>query len=87
MLAIEVKEVKKRYGATRAVDGVWFTVASREIFGMLGPNGAGKTTMTEMIEGLRTPDAGTVSVLALNVQHNLQAVRKRIGIQLQTAAL
>ena len=87
MLAIEVKDIKKHYGATKAVDGISFAVAAGEIFGMLGPNGAGKTTTTEIIEGLRTPDEGVVSVLGLDVQHNLRAVKKRVGIQLQTTAL
>ena len=51
------------YGELRAVDGVSFEVAEGEFFGILGPNGAGKTTTLEMIEGLRKPDAGTVTVL------------------------
>ena len=42
--AIEVVDLRKSYGATRAVDGVGFTVESGECFGILGPNGAGKTT-------------------------------------------
>jgi len=87
MPAIDVRDIKKHYGATRAVDGITFQVADREIFGMLGPNGAGKTTTTEIIEGLRQPDEGTVTVLGLDVRHNGRQVKSRIGIQLQTTAL
>ena len=55
--AIEVAELEKHYGATRAVDGLSLTVASGEVFGLLGPNGAGKTTTVEILEGYRVPDA------------------------------
>jgi ABC-2 type transport system ATP-binding protein len=87
MQAIEVKDVQKYYGATKAVDGISFSVAAGEIFGMLGPNGAGKTTTTEMIEGLRVPDAGTINVLGLDVVRHARDVKKRIGVQLQNTAL
>ena len=87
MQAIEVKDIQKYYGATKAVDGISFSVASGEIFGMLGPNGAGKTTATELIEGLRTPDAGTALVLGLDVARHAREVKTRIGIQLQNTAL
>lgn len=87
MLAIEVKDIHKYYGATKAVDGISLAVAAGEIFGMLGPNGAGKTTTTEIIEGLRRPDSGTVTVLGLDVVRNSKAIKTRIGIQLQTTAL
>ncbi|HZC76933.1 MAG TPA: ABC transporter ATP-binding protein, partial [Ktedonobacterales bacterium] len=56
-------------------------------FGMLGPNGAGKSTTIEMIEGLRVPDAGAVSVLGLRQPQDAKAIKQRIGIQLQTTAL
>ena len=51
MVAIDVRELRKSYGATVAVEGVSFQVAEGETFGILGPNGAGKTTTLEMIEG------------------------------------
>jgi ABC-2 type transport system ATP-binding protein len=54
---------------------------------MLGPNGAGKTTTVEIMEGLREPDAGEVRVLGLDVPREAAALKERIGIQLQTAAL
>jgi len=87
MPAIEVRDVKKYYGATQAVDGVSFTVGQGEIFGMLGPNGAGKTTTTEILEGLRPPDSGVVRVLELDVAREPQKIKERIGVQLQTTAL
>ena len=71
----------------QAVDGVSFEVAQGEIFGLLGPNGAGKTTTMEMIEGLHPPDAGAIEVLGLDVRRNATAIKHRIGVQLQTAAL
>ena len=58
-----------------------------EIFGLIGPNGAGKTTTMECVEGLRTPDAGKISVLGLDPFRDEYALRDRIGIQLQEAQL
>lgn len=62
---IAVRELRKSYGNLRAVDGVTFEVGQGELFGILGPNGAGKTTTLEIIEGLRQPDGGEVSVLGM----------------------
>jgi len=59
---ISVRDLRKSYGDLRAVDGVTFEVERGEFFGILGPNGAGKTTTLEIIEGLRRPDSGEVSV-------------------------
>lgn len=87
MPAIEVQDLKKYYGTTRAVDGVSFTVEQGEVFGMLGPNGAGKSTTTEILEGLRRPDSGQVRVLGLDVTRQTREVKSRIGVQLQTTAL
>ena len=84
---IAVEDVRKAYGAVKAVDGVSFEVRKGEIFGLLGPNGAGKTTTMEMIEGLHNPDAGTIAVLGLDVRKHAREIKNRIGVQLQTAAL
>lgn len=86
-LAIEVTDLRKFYGPVRAVDGISFTVAEGEIFGMVGPNGAGKTTTIECVEGMRRPDAGTIRVLGLDPLRDGYALRQRIGVQLQEAAL
>jgi ABC-2 type transport system ATP-binding protein len=66
MPVIEVEHLRKHYRDVVAVDDVSFTVERGEIFGILGPNGAGKTTTVEIVEGLRTPDGGTVRVLGLD---------------------
>jgi ABC-2 type transport system ATP-binding protein len=62
-------------------------VGQGEIFGMLGPNGAGKTTTIEMIEGLREPDEGRIDILCLTQPRDRDAIKMRIGIQLQTTSL
>lgn len=74
------------YGETRAVDDVSFTVASGEFFGLLGPNGAGKTTTLEMIEGLRKPQAGTVTVDGQEPWRRNPALQRRMGVQLQSSS-
>ena len=84
---IDARGLVKRYGATTAVAGVDLAVAPGEIFGILGPNGAGKTTTLEMIEGLRAPDAGTITVAGFDAVADPAAVRRVIGVQLQTTAL
>jgi ABC-2 type transport system ATP-binding protein len=84
---IVVRDVRKAYGDVRAVDGVSFDVRAGEIFGLLGPNGAGKTTTMEMLEGLGRPDSGDLLVLGLDVTRHATAIKERIGVQLQTAAL
>jgi ABC-2 type transport system ATP-binding protein len=66
---------------------VSFEVNEGEIFGLIGPNGAGKTTTMECVEGLRTPDRGTISVLGLNPFHDVYKLQDRIGVQLQQAQL
>jgi ABC-2 type transport system ATP-binding protein len=87
MAVIEVSNLHKRYGGTVAVDDVSFKVERGEIFGILGPNGAGKTTTVECVEGLRTPDRGTVSVLGLDPRHDRAELTQRVGVQLQQSEL
>ncbi|HLO35468.1 MAG TPA: ABC transporter ATP-binding protein [Candidatus Deferrimicrobium sp.] len=84
---ISVQSLEKSYGAVRAVDAISFEVAETEIFGVVGPNGAGKTTTIECLEGLRAPDRGVVRVLGLDPRRDGDAVRDRIGAQLQASAL
>jgi len=85
--AIQVEHLVKRYRDVSAVDDVSFSVVAGEVFGLLGPNGAGKTTTTEIIAGLRLADSGTVHVLGLDAQRHIDAIKQRIGVQLQTTAL
>jgi ABC-2 type transport system ATP-binding protein len=84
---IEISGLVKRYKGFTAVNGIDLDVRAGEIFGILGPNGAGKTTTLEMIEGLRTPDAGTIRVAGLDAVAQADQVRKIIGVQLQSTAL
>jgi ABC-2 type transport system ATP-binding protein len=84
---VEVKNLVKTYGSVKAVDGISFSVSRGEVFGMLGPNGAGKTTTVEIIEGLRTADGGTVSLLGMDVSRDIRAIKERIGVQSQHPAL
>ena len=84
---IRVRGLVKRYGDVRAVDGIDFDVAPGEVFGLLGPNGAGKTTTVEILEGLRAPDQGDVTVLGIDVSKDADSLKPRIGVSLQTAAL
>jgi len=89
MSLIEVKGLKKSYGDVHAVRGVDLEIAQGEIFSLLGPNGAGKTTTVEILEGFRTRDAGSVSVLGFDPQtrgHESRIWRNRIGIVLQSSA-
>src|SRR5208337_3057565 len=79
--------VRKTYGRMVAVDEVSFEVDEGEIFGLIGPNGAGKTTTMECIEGLRTRDRGTISVLGLDPFRQVYKLQERIGVQLQQAQL
>ena len=83
---ISVRGLKKSYGDLRAVDEVTFEVGRGEFFGILGPNGAGKTTTLEIIEGLRQPDAGQVSILGLEPWPRNPALLPRMGVQLQASS-
>jgi ABC-2 type transport system ATP-binding protein len=84
---IAVDALEKSYGSVRAVDAISFQVAAGEIFGVVGPNGAGKTTTIECLEGLRAADGGQVRVLGLDPRRDGDALRQRIGAQLQESAL
>ena len=84
---IGVSNLFKTYGDIRAVNGISLDVKEGEVFGMLGPNGAGKTTTVEIIEGLRIPDSGSVTVLGIDALKNVRSVKERIGVQPQTPAL
>jgi ABC-2 type transport system ATP-binding protein len=86
-VAIEVENLRKDYGAQRAVRGISFSVRRGEVFGLLGPNGAGKTTTVEILEGYRARTAGRVAVLGMDPGPRPLALRERIGIVLQSSGL
>jgi ABC-2 type transport system ATP-binding protein len=83
---ISVRNLRKSYGSKAAVDDVSFEVDQGEFFGILGPNGAGKTTTLEILEGLRKPDGGELSVLGLPPWPRNAALLPRIGVQLQASS-
>jgi ABC-2 type transport system ATP-binding protein len=86
-IAVEVKDLTKRYGALVAVNKVSFAIKEGEIFGLLGPNGAGKTTTLEMIEGLRKPDEGSIQVCGIDVTKRASDIKEIIGVQLQSTSV
>jgi len=83
---ISVRDLHKSYGQVVAVDGVTFEVEQGEFFGILGPNGAGKTTTLEIVEGLREPDSGEVTVLGRRPWPRNPALLPLIGVQLQASS-
>jgi ABC-2 type transport system ATP-binding protein len=85
--AIEVRDLQKYYGATRAVDGLSLAVQTGEVFGLLGRNGAGKTTTVEIMEGYRRPDRGSVRVLGLDPATEGPKLHPHIGVMLQEGGL
>ena len=78
-LAIEVRELTKRYDTTVALDRISFDVQAGEIMGFLGPNGAGKTTTLRILTGLLTPTAGTVRINGLDRATHSLDIRRQIG--------
>jgi ABC-2 type transport system ATP-binding protein len=84
---IQAQDLRRTFGATRAVDGVDLSVERGEIYGFLGPNGAGKSTVTRVLCTLISPSGGHASVAGHDVEHEPDQVRLRIGVALQDAAL
>ncbi len=77
--AVVVRDVSKNFGETRALDGISFDANHGELFGLVGPDGAGKTTLFRILTTLIIPDAGTATVLGLDVVKDLWAIRSRVG--------
>jgi ABC-2 type transport system ATP-binding protein len=82
--ALEVRDLRMRYGRTDVLTGVTFTAQPGEVLALLGPNGAGKTTTIEILEGFRMRSAGEVSVLGVDPAHGGEAWRARLGVVLQS---
>lgn len=76
---IEVQQLRKSFGAVRAVDGVSFSAMDGAITGMLGPNGAGKTTTLRMLYTLMKPDSGSIRVDGLDSVRDAARVRSLLG--------
>ena len=85
--AIEVDELVKKYGDVCALDGVSLAAAPGTVLGVLGPNGAGKTTTVRILTTLLTPDGGSARVAGLDVVKDAPALRARIGLAGQYAAV
>lgn len=84
---IEVRDLVKVFGDTRAVDGVSFSVAPGELFGFLGPNGAGKTTTIRILATLLCPTSGVARVAGHDVCKQPDEVRRQLGVALQAPTL
>jgi ABC-2 type transport system ATP-binding protein len=85
--AVEVGDLRKKYGMHEALRGISFEIQSGEVFCLLGPNGAGKTTTVEILEGYRKRDGGDVSVLGSDPERLERAFRERIGVVLQSSEM
>jgi ABC-2 type transport system ATP-binding protein len=86
-LAVVVRGLAKSYADTQAVRGIDLAIRRGEIFALLGPNGAGKTTTVEILEGYRSRDDGTVSVLGVDPSRERAKLKGRIGIVLQSTGM
>ncbi len=85
--AIVATGLEKSYGEVRALCGVDLQVPAGSVLGLLGPNGAGKTTIVRILTTLLQPDAGTARVAGLDVVEDAAALRRRIGLAGQYAAV
>lgn len=85
--AIQVDNLSFRYPSRTALDGVTFSVAPGEIFGLLGPNGGGKTTLFRILSTLLLPASGEARIFGLEVAREPHEVRRRIGVVFQAHSL
>ncbi|MFP7762270.1 ABC transporter ATP-binding protein [Marisediminicola sp. LYQ85] len=81
---VRVRDLRKTYGTSTALDGVSFDIESGETFALLGPNGAGKSTTIEILEGYRSRSGGEVEVLGVDPQNGGVAWKAELGIVLQS---
>jgi ABC-2 type transport system ATP-binding protein len=86
-VAVRVRDLKKSYGTTVALDGVSFDVSDGRVFSYLGPNGAGKTTTINILCGLLDRDGGDVSILGRDVARDPVYVKSRIGVVTENSNL
>ena len=85
--AVEIDNLSYRYGDRTALDGVSFSVAPGEVFGLLGPNGGGKTALFRILSTLLVPETGSARLFGLDVALEPLAVRRRIGVVFQDQSL
>jgi ABC-2 type transport system ATP-binding protein len=86
-IALEARDLRKRYGDTAALDGFDLTVGVGTVHALLGPNGAGKSTAVGCLSTLTRYDAGTATIAGVDVRGRPHEVRRRIGVVGQAAAL
>lgn len=79
MAAIEVDNLSKSYGRTKALDCVSFLVEKGELFGLIGPDGAGKTTLFRLLTTLLNPDSGTAKIDGYDIAKDYKAIRSCVG--------
>lgn len=90
--AVEVRDLRHRYGDREALQGISFTVGQGEVFGLLGPNGGGKTTLFRILSTLMVPTSGSARILGTTLEAGsspsaLAAVRRQIGVAFQAYSL
>ncbi|KUH33485.1 3-dehydroquinate dehydratase [Thermococcus celericrescens] len=84
---IEVENLTKSFGPTRAVNGITFTVGDGEIYGLLGPNGSGKSTTMKILAGILGPTSGRVVVGGVDVSQDPRRVKEITGYVPETPVL
>ena len=86
-IAIDVRDLTRRFGGVVAVDTITLAVQSGELFGLVGPDGAGKTTTLRMLAGVLRPDAGDATLAGISVRDDPEGVKHRIGYMSQRFGL
>ena len=84
---ITIRELKKQYGKTVALDNVCFEVKDSVIFGLVGPNGAGKSTIINILTGIIKKTSGTVSILGFDIDKETKEIKKKMGVIPEMSAL
>jgi ABC-2 type transport system ATP-binding protein len=82
-VVIDIRNVHKSFKSLKAVDDLSLTIYRSEYIALLGPNGAGKTTLIEMIEGIQTPDAGSITIMGMSWSAHAEKLHRLIGLSLQ----